>query len=151
MNDNRVFKSKEADMLSLLQMGMPSVIIQKVLGISVCTVANYLTRLRESGEWAGEMVSLYNQFKGAKFSFHTESKRCKIQPIEKFDTTKTTSHWSVDRWWSKEENIPKIDFFMRGVKTKLDLEKEISVFSEHGGRSSRRKYYAEKLDLFKKY
>jgi type I restriction-modification system DNA methylase subunit len=52
-----------------------------------------------------EMASLYNQFKGAKFSFHTESKRCKIQPIEKFDTIKTTSHWSVDRWWSKEEKI----------------------------------------------
>lgn len=52
-----------------------------------------------------EMVSLFNQFKGAKFSFHTESKRCKIQPIEKLDTDKPTSHWSIDRWWSKEERI----------------------------------------------
>jgi type I restriction enzyme M protein len=52
-----------------------------------------------------EMVSLYNQFKGAKLSFHTESKRCKIQPIDKFDTDKPTSHWSVDRWWSKEEKV----------------------------------------------
>jgi len=52
-----------------------------------------------------EMVSLFNQFKGAKFTFHTESKRCKIQPIDKLDTTNPTSHWSVDRWWSKEEKI----------------------------------------------
>jgi type I restriction enzyme M protein len=52
-----------------------------------------------------EMVSLYNQFKGAKSSFHTESKRCKIQPIKKFDTKKATSHWSVDRWWSTEEKV----------------------------------------------
>jgi type I restriction-modification system DNA methylase subunit len=49
-----------------------------------------------------ETVSLYNQFKGAKRSFHTESKRCKIQPIDKFDPAR---HWSVDRWWSKEEKV----------------------------------------------
>ncbi|MGD0203404.1 MAG: N-6 DNA methylase [Candidatus Bathyarchaeia archaeon] len=52
-----------------------------------------------------EMVSLYNQFKGAKASFHSESKRCKIQPIDKFDAVNPTSHWSVDRWWSKEEKV----------------------------------------------
>ncbi len=52
-----------------------------------------------------EVVSLYNQFKGAKVSFHTESKRCKIQSIDKFDTEKPTSHWSVDRWWTKEEKV----------------------------------------------
>jgi len=48
------------------------------------------------------MVSLFNQFKGAKDSFQTNDKRCKIQPINKFDPT---HHWSVDRWWSKEEKI----------------------------------------------
>lgn len=52
-----------------------------------------------------EMVSLFNQFKGAKNSFHTDSKRCKIQPISKFDAVNPTSHWSVDRWWTKEEKI----------------------------------------------
>lgn len=52
-----------------------------------------------------EMVSLFNQFKGAKNSFCTDSKRCKIQPISKFDTADPTSHWSVDRWWVKEEKI----------------------------------------------
>lgn len=49
-----------------------------------------------------EVVSLFNQFKGAKASFKSDSKRCKIQPIDKFDPD---SHWSVDRWWSKEEKI----------------------------------------------
>ena len=49
-----------------------------------------------------EMVSLFNQFKGAKESFHTNSTRCKIQPIDKFDPD---SYWSVDRWWAKEEKV----------------------------------------------
>jgi ribosomal protein S12 methylthiotransferase accessory factor len=54
-------------------------------------------------------------------------------------------------WWAKGENIPKINFFLRGEKTKLNLEKEISIFSEQSKESSRRKYYKEKLDLLKKY
>lgn len=49
-----------------------------------------------------EMVSLFNQFKGAKISFKTSSLRCKIQPITKFNPDE---HWSVDRWWSKDEKI----------------------------------------------
>jgi type I restriction enzyme M protein len=62
----------------------------------------------------GEMVSLFNQFKGAKDSFVTDKKRCKIQPIEKFNLQ---NHWAVDRWWTKEE---KID---------LGIEEESSVVS----------------------
>lgn len=49
-----------------------------------------------------ETVSLFNQFKGAKTSFRSPSKRCKIQSIDRFDPNQ---HWSVDRWWSKEEKI----------------------------------------------
>lgn len=49
-----------------------------------------------------EAVSLFNQFKGDKTNFKTDSLRCKIQPNDKFDPD---SHWSVDRWWSKEEKI----------------------------------------------
>ena len=37
-----------------------------------------------------------------KNSFKTESKRCKIQAIEKFDPD---NHWSIDRWWTREEKI----------------------------------------------
>lgn len=49
-----------------------------------------------------EAVSLFNQFKGAKTSFKSNSPRYKIQPIEKFNPD---DHWSVDRWWNKEEKI----------------------------------------------
>jgi type I restriction enzyme M protein len=49
-----------------------------------------------------EMVSAFNQFKGAKATYKANSKRCKIQPIEKFDPR---AAWSVDRWWLKEEKV----------------------------------------------
>ena len=48
------------------------------------------------------MVSLFNQFKGAKKTFKSQSLRCKIEPISEFDPN---SYWSVDRWWTKEEKI----------------------------------------------
>jgi ribosomal protein S12 methylthiotransferase accessory factor len=54
-------------------------------------------------------------------------------------------------WWTKEENLPKIDFFLQGIKVKLNLKEETSIFSELVDKSSRRKYYARKLDLLKKY
>ncbi|MDT8783086.1 MAG: N-6 DNA methylase [Candidatus Bathyarchaeota archaeon] len=49
-----------------------------------------------------EMVSLFNQFKGAKKTFRTNSKRCKIQPIDLFDPGDL---WSVDRFWTTEEKV----------------------------------------------
>ncbi len=50
-----------------------------------------------------EMVSLFNQFKGAKSSFEPIGKnRCKIQPIDLFIPKE---RWSVDRWWSKDERV----------------------------------------------
>ncbi|MDD3012398.1 MAG: N-6 DNA methylase [Candidatus Gastranaerophilales bacterium] len=55
-----------------------------------------------------EAVDLFNQFKGIKKSsnlqkvLENQSKRCKIQPLSKFDPNE---HWSVDRWWNKEEKI----------------------------------------------
>jgi len=49
-----------------------------------------------------EMVSLFNQFKGAKSTFHSTSARCKVQEINRFDPSE---HWSVDRWWSTEERV----------------------------------------------
>ena len=49
-------------------------------------------------------VNLYNFFKGNKTEFDkiNSDKRCKIQPIEKFEPE---THWSVERWWTKEEQI----------------------------------------------
>ncbi len=63
-----------------------------------------------------EMVGLFNQFKGAKTSFKTDAKRCKINSIEKFDPD---TYWSVDRWWSKEE---KIDLGIEEEEVILTLE-----------------------------
>lgn len=62
-----------------------------------------------------EMVCLFNQFKGSKSGFKSDSKRCKIQPIEKFGVDE---NWSVDRWWSKTEKI------------ELDIEEEASEISK---------------------
>lgn len=61
-----------------------------------------------------EMVSLFNQFKGAKKAFKPNSPRCKIQPMGKFNPEE---HWSVDRWWSKEEKVG------------LGIEEEDTVFT----------------------
>lgn len=63
-----------------------------------------------------EMVSLYNQFKGAKNSFRYNSLRCKIQDINKFDPEQ---QWSVDRWWSKEE---KVELKIEEMETVVTLE-----------------------------
>jgi len=51
-----------------------------------------------------EATTLYNFFKGNKSSFESFNKdpRCKIFGIDKFVSD---THWTVDRWWSKEEKI----------------------------------------------
>jgi type I restriction-modification system DNA methylase subunit len=49
-----------------------------------------------------ESVDWFNQFKNAKKTFKFNDKRCKIQPIGKFDPD---TNWSVERWWTKDEQI----------------------------------------------
>ena len=51
-----------------------------------------------------EAVTLFSFFKGNKSNFDkiNTDKRCKIQPISKFQPNE---HWSIDRWWTKEEKI----------------------------------------------
>lgn len=51
-----------------------------------------------------EAVILYLFFKGSKQEFGkiNTDKRCKVQPFQKF---KSEPHWSIDRWWTKEEQI----------------------------------------------
>ncbi|PLK43943.1 N-6 DNA methylase [Emticicia sp. TH156] len=51
-----------------------------------------------------EAVALYSFFKGNKVGFQkiNSDKRCKIFDISKFTPD---NHWSIDRWWSKEEMI----------------------------------------------
>ncbi len=51
-----------------------------------------------------EAVMLYGFFKGNKEGFGkiNHDSRCKVLPIKIFETA---THWSVDRWWTKEEKI----------------------------------------------
>ncbi|BCL59959.1 hypothetical protein DGMP_06520 [Desulfomarina profundi] len=51
-----------------------------------------------------EAVTLFTFFKGNKthFSKINTDERCKIQHIDKFHPE---DHWSVDRWWTKDEKI----------------------------------------------
>lgn len=51
-----------------------------------------------------EAVTLFSFFKGNKANFakFNTDKRCKIQPISRFEPEE---HWSVERWWTKEEQI----------------------------------------------
>lgn len=51
-----------------------------------------------------EAVTLFTFFKGNKKKFIkiNSDPRCKIQSISKFDPN---NHWSVDRWWTKKEQI----------------------------------------------
>lgn len=52
----------------------------------------------------GEAVALYSFFKGNKKGFAkiNNDKRCKVQPFDRFNPD---NHWSIDRWWTKEEQI----------------------------------------------
>lgn len=49
-----------------------------------------------------EAASLFNMFKGAKEYFKTDDKRCKVISVDEFYSG---SHWSVERWWTREERI----------------------------------------------
>jgi len=55
-----------------------------------------------------DMVSLFRQFDGIKEQsdikerIESQSKLCKIQPLEAFGLS---HHWLVDRWWSQDEKI----------------------------------------------
>jgi type I restriction enzyme M protein len=71
-----------------------------------------------------EAVCLFNQFKGSKDGFVTESKRCKIQPIEMFDAEK---HWAVDRWWTREE---KVQLGIEDEENEITKEEFLSLLKE---------------------
>ncbi len=51
-----------------------------------------------------EAITLYSFFKGNKSGFAkiNTDKRCKVFPFAKFNPE---NHWSVDRWWTKDEQI----------------------------------------------
>lgn len=49
-----------------------------------------------------KIFQVSKQEQNIKQELENQSRRCKIQGIEKFNPEK---HWSIDRWWSKEEKI----------------------------------------------
>lgn len=67
---------------------------------------------------------LFNMFKGAKSTFKTNDKRCKIVNIENFYNC---THWSVDRWWTRDE---KISLGIEDNIETVSLEDYISMVSD---------------------
>lgn len=59
----------------------------------------------------------FNMFKGARTRYITTDKRCKIVSIDDFYNG---SHWSVERWWTREEKI------------ELGIEDEVNTISVEG-------------------
>ena len=57
-------------------------------------------------------VTLYNAFKGIQGPLPFTDKRCKIVCIDEFYNG---SHWSVERWWTREEKIEL------GIEDEIDL------------------------------
>ena len=67
---------------------------------------------------------LFNMFKGARSKFKTTDKRCKIVSINTFYES---NHWSVDRWWTREE---KIELGIEDDVETVDLEGYIGLINE---------------------
>ena len=67
---------------------------------------------------------LFNMLKGAKTKFKTSDKRCKVVPIDDFYNG---SHWSVDRWWTREE---KIELGIEEEEKAIDLTTYISMIND---------------------
>lgn len=67
---------------------------------------------------------LFNMFKGAKSKFKSDDKRCKIVSIDEFYEE---THWSIDRWWTREE---KIDLGIEENVDAITLEDYIGLLSD---------------------
>ena len=75
-----------------------------------------------------EAVDLFNQFKGAKNAFKTNSLRCKTLPIKNF---KPEDNWVIDRFWSKKEKI-KLGIVEKETKvTILDFSSMLDETSDN--------------------
>ena len=67
---------------------------------------------------------LFNMFKGAKSKFKAADLRCKIVSIDDFYTG---NHWSVDRWWTKEE---KINLGIKDEETAITIDSFASMLGD---------------------
>jgi len=62
-------------------------------------------------------TTLYNMFKGVRGELPIDSKRCKIVCIDEFYREE---HWSIERWWTRDEKVV------------LGIEDEVNVVSIEG-------------------
>ena len=67
---------------------------------------------------------LFNMFKGAKTKFKTEDKRCRVVDI---DELYKGTHWSIDRWWTRDE---RIELGIEEQETAVDINTYISMLRE---------------------
>lgn len=74
--------------------------------------------------------SLFRMFEWNENYFTTDDKRCKIQPIAKFEE-EVKNTWTVDRWWSKEE---KIELGIEEQEEVLNAEEFLSKIQEVQGK-----------------
>lgn len=71
---------------------------------------------------------MFNQFKGAKSSFKTNVKRCKIVSIDEF---KPESNWVIERLWSREEK-EKLGILEEENKVKIsEFSSMLNGFSDN--------------------
>lgn len=75
-----------------------------------------------------EAVTLYSFFKGNKSGFQkiNSDNRCKIFDVSKFTPE---NHWSIDRWWSKEEKVELGIIEENETVTLANLSEMINDFS----------------------
>lgn len=71
-----------------------------------------------------EASNLFAMFKGAKNVFKTKDKRCKLCDVKDFEDAQ---HWSVDRWWTREE---KIEIGIEDEEDSVDLDGYIGLINE---------------------
>jgi hypothetical protein len=87
-------------------------------------------------------ATLYNMFKGVHGTLPVDDKRCKIVSIDEFYDG---SHWSVERWWTREEKIGL------GIEEEIetaDINQFVSIISDIS--ASITEYQEPLLELEKK-
>lgn len=69
-------------------------------------------------------TTLYNMFKGVRGVLPIEDKRCKIVSVDEFING---THWSVERWWTREE---KVELGLEDDEESISIEDFISMITD---------------------
>lgn len=94
-------------------------------------------------------ATTYNMFKGACEHYTTNDKRCKIVGIDDFYNG---AHWSIERWWTREERIelgiedePNLVDVNQFVSIISDIAATISAYQEPLLELEKKKIYDERV------